>query len=112
MFKKSIVVFLLVIVIILIAQPVMAWGLQEAPPQLSDQEATRWINALPTARPYLARLYDVPRDIAIQYGARYEKPVMFDNPNKENSIITDYNAHLSDTLRWNIDFEQNEVVSG
>ena len=48
--------------------------LSKAPPELDEQQASRWINSLPTARIYLARLYGVSKEIAKRYGARYKCP--------------------------------------
>jgi hypothetical protein len=45
-----------------------------APPGLDNQQATRWINCLPWARPYLARLWGIDQQTAEKYGAEYKMP--------------------------------------
>lgn len=42
-----------------------------APPQLDAIRAYRWYSAIPTAKPRLAQLYGIPKEIAIEYGANY-----------------------------------------
>lgn len=41
------------------------------PPGLDKVQATRWGQALPSARIYLARLWDIPKDVAVEYGAGF-----------------------------------------
>lgn len=41
------------------------------PPGLDQTQSIRWGQALPSARAYLARLYNIPKEIAKQYGAKY-----------------------------------------
>ena len=41
------------------------------PPQLNPIQAQRWYMASPAARPYLAQIYGVSDNVAIQYGANY-----------------------------------------
>ena len=43
----------------------------DAPPQLDIVQAQRWRVAFPSAKPRLAQLYKVPREIAEIYGAKY-----------------------------------------
>lgn len=58
------------------ALPVNAYGEKDyAPPQLDDQQSTKWINTLPWSRPYLARMWDVDQRTAELYGAQYQMPV-------------------------------------
>jgi hypothetical protein len=49
-------------------------GEDQAPPQLDEQQASKWINSLHTARPYLARLWEVDQRTAEYYGAEYRMP--------------------------------------
>lgn len=43
----------------------------DTPPQLNSAQAFRWRVATPPTRATLAERYEVPRDIAEKYGARY-----------------------------------------
>jgi hypothetical protein len=70
-----VLVLLAIIITLLIPSNVYAWcGCKNTgyPPQLDEQQGVRWVNSLPTARPYLARLWEVPRQVAEFYGARYK----------------------------------------
>lgn len=58
-----------------------------APLGLDSVQANRWVSTNPLARPYLARLYDIPRAEAIAYGALYEPRSYDDSP---NSVWPDY----------------------
>lgn len=49
----------------------VALSYYEYPPMLDRYQGVRWGQALPTARMYLARLWDIPTEIAVMYGARY-----------------------------------------
>lgn len=46
----------------------------DVPPQLDIIEAQRWRDAMPSAKPCLARLYGVPQDTAKIYWANYKIP--------------------------------------
>lgn len=43
----------------------------DAPPQLDMVQATRWGQATPWVKVRLAVLYDIPKETAIKYGAKY-----------------------------------------
>lgn len=43
----------------------------DAPPSLDKAQMIRWGQALPSSRVYLARLWDIPKEVAEQYGAKY-----------------------------------------
>lgn len=47
----------------------------DIPPQLvpGSAQACRWYIASPAARTYLAQIYNIPHDVAVQYGAHYIK---------------------------------------
>ena len=49
-------------------------GEDQAPPQLDEQQASKWINSATWARPYLAKLWGVDQRIAEYYGAEYRMP--------------------------------------
>ncbi len=57
------------------AGQVLAFDPPAAPPQLDQQQASKWVNTLPWSRPYLARLWDVPPAEAEKYGAVYKMPI-------------------------------------
>ena len=42
-----------------------------APPELNDMAAYRWAQAMPAAKPRLAQLWSIPKEVAIEYGANY-----------------------------------------
>jgi hypothetical protein len=67
-------ILILAVIFSLLPVNVYAWcGCNNGyPPQLDEQQGTRWVNALPTARPYLARLWEVPQQVAEFYGAKYK----------------------------------------
>jgi hypothetical protein len=43
-----------------------------APPQLDNEQANWWRCSSPNMRQYLARLYNVPEEVARNYGAHYD----------------------------------------
>jgi hypothetical protein len=86
------------------------------PPQLDCQQANRWINANPWERPYLARLWEIPQNIAEYYGAQYKLPVCglsLSNGgfNGGDSLTNPYIRQSPNEIgtRWDVNFKQPEI---
>ncbi len=113
---KNIMIILLVIILQLIPSIVYAQcpcDNNGSPPQLDEQQATRWINANPWERPYLARLWEVSPKIAEFYGAQYKMPVCglnlangsFSGGDSSTNPYIQQSRNEIDT-RWDIGFKQ------
>ncbi len=84
-----------------------------APPQLDEQQANRWVNTLPTARPYLARMWEIDQRVAEYYGAEYKTPLcggQFQNVSGFNAGDSATNPYIQPPRneigdRWNVNFK-------
>lgn len=75
--KSRLVIAIVMVGITLLSMTssVLAYGEGKlAPPELDKTEANRWANSLPTARPYLARIWGIDQRTAEAYGAQYKMP--------------------------------------
>lgn len=69
-----------------------------APPQLDNEQANWWRCSSPTMRQYLARLYNIPEEVARNYGAHYDNEDKLFRPNNPETLIAGLGrtASLSD----------------
>lgn len=108
--KKLLFLLITILVVILVfPSMVSACGFcakDNAPPELTEEQATRWVNAHPIARVYLARLYDIPQYEAERFGAEYKLPIcgLSDSQNYGTNPLpppSSYPTDYSQGAGWN-----------
>lgn len=80
--------------------------LSYAPPGLDQQQAQRWVNSLPWARVYLARLYNIDPRVAETYGAEYKSPTC--GLALLEGKASDYSYDFGAGARWDVVFKPIE----
>jgi hypothetical protein len=88
--SMAILISLFIPSVVLAVDPTMnPDNLLYAPPELDEQQSTRWMNATPLSRGYLARMWGIDKREALLFGAVYD-PRGYDA-----------GAYSGGTIRWN-----------